>query len=87
MRDGVKDGPLGEDQAESDGHDDRRVTQREPVAEGERTTRSFDAVTFVEEFASGVVNRRDVVGVKGVAKTQGVGEDPETDSETHVVAG
>ena len=44
-------------------------------------------MAFVEQLARGVVDRRDVVGVEGVAKAQRVGEDPEADAEVLVVAG
>ncbi len=36
-----KDGAFGEHQAQPDRHDDRRVTQGEPVAERQRATRAL----------------------------------------------
>ena len=49
-------------------------------------SRSLDALAVVHQLARGVVDRRDVVGVKGVSRTEGVGEDADADAEALVVA-
>ena len=59
-------------------NDDRRVAEREHEADGD------GALAFLHELAGDVVDCRDVVGVYGVAETEGVGEEcgSQKDGET-----
>ena len=55
--------------------DDRRVAEREEEADAERP------LAFVHQLARRVVDRRDVVGIEGVAESERVGGDPDADRE------
>ena len=81
----VRDRPihrlLGDDDARPDGDHDGRVAEREEVADAERL------LSLVHQLAGGVVDRRDVVGVEGVAQPERVGQHRHADAQALVVAG
>jgi hypothetical protein len=75
------DGLLGDDDPNADHDDDRRVPEREPEAEAQRS------LALVHQLAGGVVDRRDVVGVKRVAQPERIGQPRDPDPEALVVRG
>ena len=56
------------------------MAEREPESHGHRPAE------FADELASGVVNRRDVVGVESVSQPQRVRGDADADAERPSVA-
>ena len=78
-RGGIADCPVerSDPGVERDGEteDHTRVAEGEPEPNAERSA------TVVEEFAGGVVNGGQVVGVEGVAHPEGVGQDPGAEAE------
>ena len=65
----------------------RAKTIVECPRENQKPTESgLRPVLVGEQLARGVVDRRDVVGVEGVAQPERVGQDPDADGEHRVVA-
>ena len=55
------------------------------VAEGEEVPDAKRALPVLDQLAGGVVDRGDVVGVKGMAHAQGVGQHPGADPKSSVL--
>ncbi len=69
-----------------DAEQERQREDDRGVAEGEEEPDRQRPLAVGHQLAGGVVDRGDVVGVEGVAQTQGVGGDPEADAE-HLAVG
>ena len=74
------DGLRRDRQARGEREDDRRVAKREEEADTHR------AFAVLQQLARGVVDRRNVIGVEGMPKTEGVGQRSEP-RERRVMAG
>ncbi len=86
-RDGAVDGLLGDDHTDADGDDDGRVTEREEKPDADWSSRPLHYRPFVEKLSRRVVDGGDVVGIEGMAKSEGVGEHAHADSQSLVMVG
>jgi hypothetical protein len=74
-------GDQGGHHVRAGGHQDGQDEDRRRVAHGEPEAHRFRTPPVRHQFAGGVVDGGDVVGVDAVAQAVGVGGQPETDAE------
>ena len=73
LRDAAHDSRRGKRHGNREQEHDRRMTEREKEADAER------AAAFLQHESHRIVDRRDVVGVEGVAQSEHVGDEAKAD--------